>query len=52
MHTEAALPEARFSFSSKEGGARRFVGLLLLSLVLHALVLAWANGPARQLPPE
>ena len=50
MRTEATLPEARFPFSSKEEGARRFVGLLLLSLVLHALVLAWANGPVRQLP--
>ncbi len=51
MHTEAALPEACFPFSLKEEeGARRFAGLLLLSLALHALVLAWTNGPARQLP--
>ena len=50
MRTEAMLPEARFPFSSKEEGAWRFAGLLLFSLALHALVLAWANGPARQLP--
>jgi len=50
MRTEAVLPEARFPFSSKEAGARRFAGLLLFSLALHALVLAWVNGPARQLP--
>ncbi len=49
MRTEAMLPEARFPFSSKEEGARRFAGLLLFSLALHALVLAWVNGPARQL---
>jgi len=50
MRTEAMLPEARFHFSTKEEGARRFAGLLLFSLVLHALVLAWVNGPVRQLP--
>ena len=50
MRTEAVLPEARFPFSSKEEGARRFAGLLLFSLALHALVLAWVNGPVRQLP--
>lgn len=50
MRTEAMLPEARFPFSSKEEGARRFACLLLFSLALHALVLAWVNGPARQLP--
>jgi len=50
MRTEAVLPEASFSLSSNEAGARRFAGLLLFSLALHALVLAWANGPARQLP--
>jgi protein TonB len=50
MRTEAMLPQVRIPFSSKEGGEWRFAGLLLFSLALHALVLAWANGPARQLP--